>query len=70
MTVAEVAHLVSKCFLQPIPVKIFKKNLSLPPARYVPCTRRARDELGLTQQIESCGAILKTIHWSQNENAA
>jgi dTDP-glucose 4,6-dehydratase len=70
LTIAETARTVADCFSQQIPVKILEEPAARSAARYVPCTRRAREELGLTQEIDSCSAIQKTICWLQNTNAA
>jgi dTDP-glucose 4,6-dehydratase len=70
MTIAKAARAVADSFSQEVLVKIKESPASGPATRYVPCPRRAREELGLTQEIEPCRAIKKTIRWFQNKNAA
>ena len=69
LTIAETARAVSESFSPPISVQVASAPTAGPASRYVPSTQRARTELGLTQEIESCSAILKTLVWLQNENA-
>jgi len=69
LTIAETARAVADSFSPPLPVKIQTPAGSGPALRYVPCTRRARKELGLTQEIEPCRAIEKTLRWLQNTHA-
>ncbi len=69
LTIAETARVVSDFFSPPVEVKIASAPGTGPAARYVPSTRRARTELGLTQEIESCSAITKTLGWLPNEDA-
>ncbi len=64
ISIADLAYLVSSCFDKPIEVKIMKQPIpGVPPERYVPSTKRAREELGLTQKVGLKEAILKTIEW-------
>ncbi len=64
ITIADLARLVASCFDKPIEVKIMKKpDPNIPPERYVPSTKRAREELGLRQNIPLEESILKTIEW-------
>jgi dTDP-glucose 4,6-dehydratase len=70
LTIAETARAVADSFSPLLPVKIQQPVGAGPALRYVPDTRRAREELGLTQEIEPCSAILKTIRWQQKTNAA
>jgi len=70
LTIAETARAVAESFSPPLPVNIQTSAGAVPALRYVPCTRRAREELGLTQEIEPCRAILKTISWLEKTNAA
>jgi dTDP-glucose 4,6-dehydratase len=70
LTIAETARMVAGCFSRKIPVKMQSGPASGPALRYVPRTRRAREELGLTQEIEPCSATRKAIRWLQNTNAA
>ncbi|HAO79376.1 MAG TPA: epimerase [Verrucomicrobia subdivision 3 bacterium] len=69
LTIAETAHAVADSFSPQLPVRIQTPAGSGPALRYVPCTRRAREELGLTQEIEPCRAIEKTLRWLQNTHA-
>jgi len=70
LTIAETARAVAESFSPPLPVRIQTPSVPGPALRYVPCTRRAREELGLSQQIEPCSAIRKTIRWWEDQNAA
>lgn len=66
MTVEEVARAVSGCFSPPPQVQIAQRpNASQSPLRYVPCTARARSELGLAQRIDAYSAIKRTLEWYQ-----
>ena len=69
LTIAETARIVSEYFSPPVAVKIASSPGTGPAARYVPSTQRARTELGLTQEIESCSAITKTLGWLSNAHA-
>jgi dTDP-glucose 4,6-dehydratase len=69
LTIAETARVVADSFSPQLPVKIQEQASTRSAPRYVPSTRRAREELGLTQEIEPCRAILKTLRWLQNKNA-
>ena len=70
LTIAETARVVAENFSPPRPVKIQLAAAGGPAIRYVPCTRRAREELGLMQEIEPCRAIQKTLRWLEKTNAA
>jgi nucleoside-diphosphate-sugar epimerase len=49
-----------------LPVEIAREPIiGAPVARYVPCTRRAREELGLTCSIPLRDAIVRTIAWNR-----
>lgn len=69
-TIAETARLVGGCCSRPLPVRILAEPAAGPAARYVPSTRRAREELGLSQTVDPSSAIQKTLRWSENKNAA
>ncbi|MEI6194764.1 MAG: NAD(P)-dependent oxidoreductase [Verrucomicrobiota bacterium] len=69
LSIAETARAVADSFSPPLPVRIRTPAGSGAGLRYVPCTRRAREELGLTQEIEPCRAIEKTLRWLQNTHA-
>lgn len=69
LTIAETARVVSEFFSPPVEVEIASAPGTGPAARYVPSTVRARMELGLTQEIESCSAITKTLGWLSNAHA-
>jgi len=66
LSIAEIADAVAGCFTPRIPVEILQKPAAGLPSRYVPSIQRAREELGLAQEIDPCGAILKTIRWLQD----
>jgi dTDP-glucose 4,6-dehydratase len=64
LSITQLAHMVSNCFTPTPEVRTAKTpDPSRPITRYVPSTQRARTELGLTQTIETCAAIQKTILW-------
>jgi nucleoside-diphosphate-sugar epimerase len=63
VSVAELARLVAKLSSPDIVVQVKGTPLGGPAARYVPCTNRARTELGLQQRISLADAIQKTVNW-------
>lgn len=68
LSILELANWVSHC-LTPAPQILVaqKPDPKRPIARYVPSTRRAQTELGLTQTIDSCTGIQKTIMWNRTK---
>ena len=64
LTIAELARTVAGCFDPPAPVKIIGKSVpGRPVERYIPSTRRIRDELDVTETVDLKTAIRKTIQW-------
>lgn len=51
-------------------VRALEPDLSRPAARYVPCTRRAERELGLTERITLPDAIERTMRWHQSRHVS
>ena len=69
LTIAQVAERVVKTVNPALKVEIARLPVPGQPAeRYVPSTRRAGTELGLTPSIDSCGALRKTLRWLQDTN--
>jgi len=60
VSIAELAAEVAHASQPPLTVKIRGESSGLPPQRYVPCTQRARQELGLTERVSLREAIEKT----------
>ena len=67
VSISELAGKVAHAAGRTTPIRIHKPASSpaLPP-RYVPDTRRARDELGLAEYTPLHVALLKTVHWSRS----
>jgi len=63
ITMAELAQVVAIEFNPAPAVTIAEPPTSKPTNRYVPSVERARDELGLKQQIELSEAIARTVEW-------
>lgn len=62
VTIADLAHRVARLATPPVEVRIAGLPPRLPrPDRYVPSTRRAREELGLKQLISLDEAIARTL---------
>jgi dTDP-glucose 4,6-dehydratase len=71
LNIRQIAELVAAQFQPPVPVQVSRTpEPEKTDEHYVPSTQRAQRELGLTQEIEPCSAILKTLRWQQNTNAA
>ena len=66
MSIAELAQTVASVF-QPEPKVCIAKQPTLgePAERYVPCTQRARSELGLKLIVDSPEAIRRTANWNR-----
>jgi nucleoside-diphosphate-sugar epimerase len=63
ITIAELANTVAQCFQKPIEVRIAKlPDPNRSPERYVPSTKRAREECDLCQTIDLIGSINRTIN--------
>jgi dTDP-glucose 4,6-dehydratase len=65
VTIAELVYKIAKAFHPAVPVEFSKEPKRGPTTkRYVPSTRRAREELGLEQKIDLEDAIKRTIRWN------
>lgn len=70
MTIEEIAGAVGQAFRPPVGVSIMKERRpGNPPERYVPATKRARQELGLEQYIGFGDALRRTIDWHRLRHA-
>ncbi|HLA05265.1 MAG TPA: NAD-dependent epimerase/dehydratase family protein [Syntrophales bacterium] len=66
--IADTAKIVTKAFSSELPVIIDKKaDDQIIPERYLPSTKKARDELGLRQEIDLEDAIARTIRWHRQQ---
>jgi nucleoside-diphosphate-sugar epimerase len=66
MTIADLANTVADCFQQQIDVEIAKSPAAdVPPERYVPSTKRVREECGVRQIIGIGDGIRRTIAANQ-----
>jgi dTDP-glucose 4,6-dehydratase len=64
MSISELAQLVAKVLSPEIPVQIAASPLAgALPARYVPSTARAAQELGLRSRVGLDDAVLRTAEW-------
>lgn len=64
--IKSLANLVANKSKHPINVNVVSAlDPSKKPARYVPCTKKAKDELNLQQWISLSSAIDKTIRWGE-----
>lgn len=62
ITIADLANTVADCFQKQIDVKIAKSpGPNSPPERYVPSTKRTREELGLHQIVDLREGIRRTL---------
>jgi len=69
VSIADLARIVAD--LAPNPCEVIRArepDRSRLPSRYVPCTRRARQELGLTERITLTDAIERTIRWHRRRD--
>lgn len=67
ISILNLAKLVSSCFPHRPEIKVARTPaLGQHPARYVPCTNRAKKELGLQIWIDIEGALKRTIQFYQN----
>lgn len=62
-TIADLARLVARAIDPRLPVEIAGAPQGGPPARYVPSTRRAREELGLEPTVDLLESIRRTAGW-------
>lgn len=66
-TIEDIARKVASRFEKDLPVRILQpKQAGAVPQRYVPSTRRAREELGLHQWVSLEDAIDRTLRWHRN----
>lgn len=64
ISIEDLAHLIADLAPRPCDVvRAVEPDLSRPSPRYVPCTRRAQEELGLVERISLTDAIERTIRW-------
>ncbi len=61
--IVELARLVADLINPSLPVEVAAERSGLPADRYVPSTRKARDELGLGQTVPLEEAIRRTSRW-------
>lgn len=64
VTVGQLARLVAATMNPVIRVEIASAPSGAPPERYVPSTRRAREELGLEQTVGLAESIRRTAEWN------
>jgi nucleoside-diphosphate-sugar epimerase len=63
LSIADLARTVAAAFT-PAPGMTISRPSSAPSAeRYVPCTARARDELGLSQSVDLPDGLARTLRW-------
>jgi dTDP-glucose 4,6-dehydratase len=66
LPLAAVARAVGDGVTPPLPVHIAQvPDPALPPSRYVPCTRKARIELGLRETVDLKESIRRSLGWLQ-----
>ncbi len=64
LRIADLARATAEAFEPPPGVQIARQAVAGQPAeRYVPSCRRAREDLGLQQQVDLSDAIRRTIRW-------
>jgi len=68
VSLAELAHAISLASGH-VPVTILQQARDELPERYVPDTRRAREELGLEVRIPLTDALRRTLAWAQSQAA-
>jgi len=68
VAIADIAKIVTEAFSSELPVIIGKKaDDQIIPERYLPFTEKARDELGLRQEIDLEDAIARTIRCTASD---
>ena len=71
VSIAELAYAVASIPAPPVPVCIARTAVpGVPATRYVPATRRAREELGLQQQVSFTDALHRSFRWCRQLAAA
>jgi dTDP-glucose 4,6-dehydratase len=69
LCIAELARLVAGAVDPGVEVIVTRQpSTQKPPERYVPCTARAREELGLQQRIDLPEAVRRTILWHKHRH--
>jgi dTDP-glucose 4,6-dehydratase len=70
-SVRELAETVARVLGAPAPVILGERTTSRPdgPDRYVPCTRRAQQELGLRATVDLADGIVRTKQWYEQQRA-
>jgi dTDP-glucose 4,6-dehydratase len=63
VSIAELAEAVAKAAGGHIPVVVAGTSTGAPPARYVPSTVRARNELGIDATVDLHAALARTLCW-------
>ena len=61
VSIAELARLTARCSIPPLPVRLGTTDAE--PNRYVPCTERARRELGLTDSFSLHESLERTLRF-------
>jgi dTDP-glucose 4,6-dehydratase len=65
ISVSDVANVVARCSSLKVPVAIRRTPEPGPPSRYIPCTKRARHDLGLEETIGLEEAVMRTLAWHE-----
>jgi nucleoside-diphosphate-sugar epimerase len=64
LTIAELANLVARTFMPPVPVHVSRvSDPRVPAQRYVPSVARAETELGLRLTVPLAEGIRRTVDW-------
>jgi dTDP-glucose 4,6-dehydratase len=63
VSIAELARLVARLFGVEARIDGGPRDPSLPPERYVPSVKRAREELALVQRIDLATGLRRTADW-------
>ena len=70
-SIADLAYAVARQFVPTPEVRIAKAVVAGRPAeRYVPCTARARQDLGVTATVELEEALKRTADWYRNRQTS
>jgi dTDP-glucose 4,6-dehydratase len=69
VSIRELAECVAATLEPRVSVEVLGAPSAAPPHRYVPCTARARQELGLNCEIALDEAIRRTANWFREERA-
>ena len=70
VSIRDLANTVADTLSPRVEVEILGTPTGAPAERYVPCTARAREELGLSQQVSLAETIQRTQAWFQRTRAA